>query len=182
MKRCLRRFFLLWPVILVSGLAIAEPETLGWLESSYLQPWGVRVTTKLDTGARTSSIHANNVHVYKKKREKWVRFTLPVGEREGYDSGIEAERPLIRETRIKEHVGESVPRYVVILDVCLNGKTYPTEVTLADRSQFNYTLILGRNMMSNNIIVDPGQKFISWDKSCPRKKRKTKTTDKADSG
>ena len=182
MKGIARGFFLFCPVLLFSIAAGAEPETLGWLESAFLQPWGVRVTAKLDTGARTSSINAHDIHVYKEKEEKWVRFTLPVGEREGYVNGIEVERPLVRVTRIKEHVGESVLRYVVALDVCINGKTRSTEVTLADRSQFNYTLILGRVMLANNIIVDPGSKFISTDKSCPRKKLRLNKTDKSDSG
>ena len=169
MKRYLYRFFLFLSVFPLGGSAESAPDPLGWLESAYLQPWGVRLTAKLDTGARTSSIHARNIHVYDKDGEEWVSFTLPVGEKEGYDNGIDVERPLIRKTRIKEHVGKSVLRYVVILDVCLNGKTYPAEVTLADRSQFNYTLILGRSMLGSNIIVDPGSKFISTDKSCPRK-------------
>ena len=182
MKGISRGYFLFYPVLLFSTAAGAEPETLGWLESAFLQPWGIRVTAKLDTGARTSSINANNIQVYKKDQDKWVRFTLPVGEKEGYVNGIEVERPLVRVTRIKEHVGKSVSRYVVALDVCINGKTRYTEVTLADRSQFNYTLILGRAMLANNIIVDPGSKFISTDKSCPRKKHRLKKTDKSDFG
>jgi hypothetical protein len=133
----------------------AKPVVLGWLESFYLP--GERMVAKLDTGAKTSSVHAKNIEVMEKDGIPWVSFTIP-SKNKAYP-GVYLERPLLRETRVKEHIGKSKPRYVVGLDFCLGGKLYTAEFTLADRDNFNYRVILGRSMLQGNIIVDPAKKF-----------------------
>ncbi|MBN1378008.1 MAG: ATP-dependent zinc protease [Gammaproteobacteria bacterium] len=147
---------------LISQTVQAKPVLFGWLESIYLQPSGERIVAKLDTGAKTSSVYASNIQLFKKDGKRWVRFTIPA-KRGG--NAIDMERPLLRETLVKEHIGESVPRYVVKLNFCLEGKFYNAEFTLADRENFNYRAILGRSMLQRQIIVDPGKKFIA-DKTC----------------
>ncbi len=145
----------------------AEPEVLGWLESAYIQPWNIKVRAKLDTGARTSSIHATNIEPYQVDDEPWVRFTItePKSKRQPVEREIRVEKPVIKETKIKEHVGESKFRYVVEIEFCLNGKHYTTPVTLADRSNFHYPLLLGRLTLKDSLIVDPAKIFTS-SKSC----------------
>ncbi len=147
--------------------ARAEQEVLGWLEAVYLQPWGIRLRTKLDTGARTSSIHVTGIETYHVDDQLWVRFTIPYRDKKDDPELQEVvlERPVIREARIKEHVGESVSRYVVEIEFCLNGKHYATPFTLADRSNFNYPMLLGRTTMKGNVMVDPGRTFTA-NKSC----------------
>ncbi|MCC6202798.1 MAG: ATP-dependent zinc protease [Gammaproteobacteria bacterium] len=146
--------------LLLAANCTAEPQILGWLEGAYLQPWGIRVRAKLDTGALTSSLHAEDIGTFERDGAAWVRFHLPYGRKEGYADGIIIERPLQREAVIKERVGESVVRYVVELDVCINGHTYRTPVSLFDRSKFNYPLIVGRTTLEGNIIVDSARTFI----------------------
>lgn len=145
----------------INAVAKEEPKVFGWLEYSYLMPWGIKVKTKLDTGAKTSSIHALNMKPFKREGKPWVRFTLghPIGMYEGLEEGIVVERPVTREVRIKERVGESKQRYVVELEFCLDGKTMPLEVSLSDRSNFNYELLLGRRTMVDTIMVDPARTF-----------------------
>lgn len=134
----------------------AEPKVLGWLESIYLRP-DERLVTKLDTGARTSSISATNILLMEKDGKAWVGFTVP--SKDSNYPGIYLERPLTRKTRVKQHSGKSRPRYVVELDFCLAGKFYTAEFSLANRDNFNYRVILGRSMLQGNIIVDPARKF-----------------------
>ncbi len=145
----------------------AEPEVMGWLESAYIQPWNIKVRAKLDTGARTSSIHATNIETYQVDDELWVRFTItePKSKDQPVEKEYSVEKPVIRETKIKEHVGESRSRYIVEINFCLNGKDYVTPVTLADRSNFHYPLLLGRRTLKGNLIVDPAKTFTS-SKSC----------------
>ena len=152
---------------LLSSPLHAEPEVLGWLENAYLEPYTVKIRAKLDTGAKTSSIYAINVEPFETDGSLWVRFTLPKSalKSEGSKKDIHIEKPVIRETKIKEHIGDSVSRYVVEIEFCLNGKNYVTPVTLADRSNFNYPLLLGRNILKDNFLVDPGKTFTST-KSC----------------
>ncbi len=150
----------------------AEPEVLGWLESALIKPWGIKVRAKLDSGALTSSIHATQIEEYHVDDELWVRFTLtqPINKKNNQsEKKIVVERPVIRETKIKEHIGDSMIRYVIEMEFCLNGKNYKTPVTLTDRSNFHYPLLLGRRTLKDNVLIDPGKTFTA-NKSCLHKK------------
>lgn len=153
--------------ILMAVPAFANSNVYGWLELGYLKPWDVEVKTKLDTGAKTSSLFAVDIEPFDKDGDQWVRFTLggPIGEKEGFEKGIKVEKPVVREVRIKEHFGKSMHRYVVEMDICLGGKTQRAEVTLADRSRFNYALLLGREAMTGNMIVNPDESYVA-EKQC----------------
>jgi hypothetical protein len=148
--------------------AASEPEILGWLEGAYLQPWGVRVRARLDSGALTSAMHAENIKVFKKNGADWVRFHFPFGRREGYDHGFDIERPLVRESRVKQRTGGLQQRYVINLDVCISGKTGSIELSLVNRLTFNYPIILGRAALAGRYLIDPGQTFLG-NRTCPRK-------------
>ncbi len=144
--------------------APARPRTLGWLEWAWLEPAHIRLKTKLDTGARTSSIHAVDVHTFERDEATWVRFRIPLSQRpEDTDrpEDLVMERPVVREVRIKDHGSDSMRRYVVELDLCIDGMTYPAQVTLANRGGFNYPLLLGRLAMRERIAVDPARKFTA---------------------
>ncbi len=146
----------------------AEPEILGWLESAFIKPWGIKVRAKLDTGALTSSIHATQIEEYYVDEELWVRFTLTQPMNEKYnqpEKKITVEKPVLKETKIKEHIGDSVLRYVVEMAFCLNGKNYITPVTLTDRTNFHYPLLLGRRTLKDNLLIDPGRTFTA-NKAC----------------
>lgn len=154
-------FFLVQP-------AASEPEILGWLEGAYLQPWGVRVRARLDSGALTSAMHAEHIKVFKKNGADWVRFHFPFGQREGFDHGFDIERPLVRESRVKQREGGLQQRYVINLDVCISGKTNTIELSLVNRSTFNYPIILGREALAGHYLIDPGRTFMGK-RTCPRK-------------
>lgn len=168
------RLFWPWLILLFafSPVTLAAPELLGWLEGAYLQPWGVRVRAKLDTGAITSSIHAEKIELFENDGEEWVRFHFPYGKREGFANGFMIEKPIRRQSQVKEHVGDNAIRYVVEIDICVSGDIFPVEVSLADRTKFNYPLILGRRALSGRYIVDP-EKTFTGSRSCPRRNRDT---------
>lgn len=142
----------------------AGPRTLGWLEWSYLLPGPVQLKTKLDTGARTSSIDAVDIMPYEHEGARWVRFRVPLSERpDDSDHGrdLVLERPVAREILIKEHAGDSSTRYVVRLDFCIDGMTFTTPVSLTSRKRFNYPVLLGRIALKRRAIVDPAGKFTA---------------------
>ena len=134
-----------------------ETRVMGWLEAVYLKPWGLRVTAKLDTGAKTSSVHASQVEHFTKDGKDWVRFSF-IQDEEKKKTLI--ERPLIRTAVIKERLAKSSTRDVVTLVVCKNGREYETEFTLNDRSNFNYPLLLGRSFLENVALVDASETFL----------------------
>lgn len=142
---------------------------MGWLETIYLQPANLKVTAKLDTGAKTSSVHASKIEHFVKSGSPWVRLLFSPDK----DSeSVKIERPLIRTAIIKERLAGSSKRDVVTLTFCKNGKNYETEFTLNDRSNFNYPVLLGRSFLAGIALVDSsstfnlkGEKDICLDKS-----------------
>jgi hypothetical protein len=149
--------------------AEARPRTFGWLEWAWLEPGHTRIKAKLDTGAKTSSIHAEDVELFERDGEEWVRFKVPLGTRKHAPKSardIHLERPLVRQVLIKEHEGPAARRHVVNVDLCLGGITFTTPVTLADRSRFLYPLLLGRVALQGRAVIDPAQKYLAT-RRCP---------------
>ncbi len=161
--------FLLTTSIL-SGSVFAETEfqeqdqliTAGWLEGVLLQPWNIRMRAKLDTGAKTSSLHAVDIRRFKKEGEQWVRFYT------GTKSLVKIEMPLVRDVKIKDHKLKAAVRPVVEMTFCLHNQLFTSEFSLIDRSPFNYPILLGRTMLQQGIIVDPSITFTvrSTKKKC----------------
>mgnify|MGYP000256461699 CR=1 FL=1 len=138
----------------------AKPTTLGWLQSVRLLPHKVRLTAKLDTGAKTSSLHALNIEMFDKNRIEYVRFTLPL-KKDSDQSQVVFELPLVKETRVKRHSSDNaVVRPVVELDFCIDGNVHSALFSLDDRSNFNYPVLLGRRFLASRFVVDPAQTFI----------------------
>jgi len=163
-----------------AGKADGQPReriVMGWLESVVIEPWGVKLRAKLDTGAKTSSMHAQHIERFKRKGKVWVRFTLDDHDKQTNETKVfTMERPLIREARVKNEEGNPVPRPVVSVEFCLDGVMYDAEVTLADRSNFFYRVLLGRRFLKDVALVDPDATFLTKSSRCADAgKSKTKT-------
>ncbi len=142
--------------------------TAGWLEMVILQPWNIKLRAKLDTGAKTSSLHAVDIERFERDGEKWVRFHTTDPDEENPLKFIEV--PLVRDVKIKRHKQKPQIRPVVEMTFCLDGQIYTSEFSLTDRSRFNYRVLLGRKMLQQGIIVDPASTFIlkTRRKSCKK--------------
>ena len=180
MSRLIKNFTISLAILAAhSGPAVGEPEFLGWLEGAYLQPWGIRVKAKLDSGAKTSALHAERIEPFDKEGQKWVRFHFPYGRRDGFREGVDIEKPVVRESRVRIGSGnEFEERYVVEFDVCLSGKTSNIEVSLTERGDFNYPMLLGREAMAGRYVIDPQQTFMG-NRTCPRGRDKLRKKSKS---
>lgn len=164
-------------LLFASNLTFADEEmintqqtltTAGWLENIVLAPWNIKLRAKLDTGAKTSSLHALNIERFKQDGNHWIRFHV--------ENPVDGnplkpiELPLIRDVKIKKHKRKAVTRPVVNMDFCLNGQIFSSEFNLVDRSEFNYPVLLGRSMLQQGIVVDPATTFtLQTDKqSCQK--------------
>lgn len=130
---------------------------MGWLEAVFLMPSRTQVTAKLDTGAKTSSLSAENVEHFTRDGSEWVRFQFRP---EKGARTIPIERPLIRTAVIKERQSQSSMRDVVSLTICKSGRLFETEFTLYDRTQFNYPMLLGRSFLEGVVLVDAEETFL----------------------
>lgn len=135
---------------------------LGWLETIVLKPWDLVLRAKLDTGANTSSIDAEDIAYFEKEGESWVRFAIIKNKRNDKpDHRIEIERPVVRTVLIREHFWESQRRPVVTLPFCLNGTLFEAQFNLVNRSNFKYPVLLGRRFLQNVALVDPDATLLT---------------------
>jgi hypothetical protein len=139
-----------------------EPVVLGFVENVNVGNLGLDMKGKLDTGADTSSVHAYNVKVYKRgERDNWVRFRL-IG-KDGRT--IRYDQNVIRFVHIKTKTGGLIRRPVIHLPLCVGGVKARAEINLADRGDFDYDILVGREFMANRILVDSSSSFIA-DNGC----------------
>ena len=147
------------------------PETLGYVEWIVMQDTSLRLKARLDTGAKTSSLHAVNIEPFEKEGEEWVSFQIPLGDHEDQPSEgelnhedviLELERPVERTVLIKRKGAPSQKRYVVMMDFCIAGTSHTTQFSLTDRGKFSYPALLGRRFMrDDNILIDSADPFLA---------------------
>jgi len=146
------------PAIAGSKSEPQQKEIYGYLEDVVLSGVGIELPAKLDTGADTSSLDATQIKRFRRSDVSWVRFTI-----EDPENGelVTLERHYVRSARIKRHDGEHQRRPVVEVDVCLGGESYAVEVSLIDRSQFDYPILLGRSALEGVALVDSELTFTT---------------------
>lgn len=145
-------------VFVVVHPASAGPKTIiGWIEKVRIYPGAPLIHAKLDTGAKHCSLNAPNITEFQRNGETWVRFgiTNKSGEK------VTLERKVHRIASIKRHGAMIQRRFAVRLGICLGTLYKEVEVNLVDRSDFLYPLLIGRNFMSDDLIVDPSTKFTT---------------------
>ncbi len=132
----------------------------GWIETVSFTQDNLPVYAKLDTGAKTSSIHAINIKKLQKNNEDWVSFTLVLQGADDKIHKIPMEAPRTRHVLIKKHGEESDERVAIDLNFCFNGEMHTAEFTLANRKKYNYSVLLGRSFMKEVVLVDPANTFL----------------------
>ncbi len=139
----------------------ADPiQVYGWREKIKIQEIEQEFHAKLDTGALTSSIHAEDIKLFERDGAKWVRF-VATNPREENAKRIPVEAPLVRYARIKEVGGESTRREVVRLNIRIGNRSLRGEFTLANRSNMLVPVLIGRTMLRELGWVDPGRTYLA---------------------
>lgn len=152
------------------GVDARDKLQLGWLERVRLQPWDIVVKAKLDTGAKTAAIHATDIERFDKEGKPWVRFRLWLNHRDPASETILVEKPLARDVTIKMRGTEkNASRPSVKMEFCLGGKRYQALFTLANRTKFNYPILLGRRFLADLAVIDPAARY-NTDPTCPKSK------------
>ncbi|MBC8268287.1 MAG: ATP-dependent zinc protease [Rhodospirillaceae bacterium] len=133
---------------------------IGWREWVGFPELGIdRIKAKIDTGARTSVIHAFRVRKLDDADEPRVEFYLhPVQRR--LKPELYCTARIVDERIVKSSNGESETRYVIITPMRLGEETWPIELTLSDRDQMGFRVLAGRASIRGRCIVDPGSSFL----------------------
>ena len=117
------------------------------------------VKARVDSGAKTSSIHAFNIEPFMRESEQWVRFDLhPL--QKSRRATIRCEAPVVDRRAIRSSNGSSEKRFVIRTPLTLNGETWDIELTLTNRDAMGYRMLLGREAMSGRILVDSEEEFL----------------------
>lgn len=138
-----------------------RPKTIiGWREIVGLPDLGIeRLKAKIDTGARTSALHAVDLVPFERDGTRWIEFNVPLP---GEPRTKRYAAPIADERHIKNTSGEPEHRYVIHLTLVLGGRHWHIDVSLADREKMKFDMILGRTAVRrHNITVDPGRSFLA---------------------
>lgn len=134
---------------------------IGWREWVALPDFGVeRIKVKVDTGARTSSLHAFALKSFRRDDRSWVRFQIHPAQRHSVPS-IEVEAPVLEYRTIRSSNGKASRRPVIVTAVILLGQSWPIELTLASRDQMGFRMLLGREAIRNRFLVDTGGSYYT---------------------
>lgn len=147
--------------IVFPAVADDAQKVFGWVEKATLEPWGVAVKAKLDSGALTSSLDARDIEVFDRQGEEWVRFRLRLeDEASGETFTQRLTLPLYRDLRVRGAGGRD-ERPVVLMKVCLGDTVYEEQFGLRDREEMNYPLLLGRRSIGHLGLLDVRETFLS---------------------
>ncbi len=152
-----------------------SPNTLpviGWREWVGLPGFGIeRIKAKVDTGARSSSLHAFDLQEFERAGAKWVRFQVHPVQR-SRDRTVEVEAEVLEHRSVRSSSGRASLRPVIVTDVRLMGITWPVELTLASRDEMGFRMLLGREAFRRRFLVDAGRSYCGGK---PKRRKKSKS-------
>lgn len=134
---------------------------LGWREWVSLPELGLkRIKAKVDTGARTSALHAFELHAFDKDGVPWVGFKIHPRQ---YRTDLEVDcQARVKDQRVvTDSGGHQEVRYVIETPIKLMGDEWPIELTLTARDDMRFRMLLGRTAIKNRAVVDPGRSYLT---------------------
>lgn len=132
---------------------------IGSVENVRITPPGLVLPARIDTGAESSSLDAREIREFKRDGDPWVRFRIAGTEGNLSD---DIEQPVVRHVRILQATTpEAERRPVVRLGIAIGSHTEVAEFTLSDREHLTYPVLVGRNVLTDVMVVDVGQSRIA---------------------
>lgn len=133
---------------------------VGWREWASFPDLGVdAIKAKVDTGARTSALHAVDTESFEKDGATWVRFGV-VARGHSEATAVPVEAALLEWREVRSSNGIVQRRPVIETELGLGDGAWDVELTLSDRSLMGFQLLLGRQALRNKVVVDPGRSFL----------------------
>ena len=134
---------------------------IGWREWVALPDLGVtRIKAKIDTGARSSALHAFDLEHFRRRGHDMVRFAIHTLQRSSKRIII-AEAEMLDERVVRSSNGVNALRPVILTRVELLGESWPIELTLASRDEMGFRMLLGRQAVRGRFLIDPGRSYLA---------------------
>ncbi|MEO7052840.1 MAG: RimK/LysX family protein [Rhodanobacter sp.] len=142
----------------MTDLIGAQRVTLGWRERLSLPQLGIGVIkAKLDTGARSSSLHVDTIETFQRAGVTWLRFSLHPGRRGAL--AVHCETPALDRRTVTDTGGRRTERWFIRSEVQLAGARFAVDINLTDRRHMLFPMLLGRSALLGRFIVDPARSY-----------------------
>ena len=133
---------------------------LGWREWASLPQFNInQIKAKIDTGARSSALHAFTIEPYRKGGQRWVMFAIhPI--QKISDISIECHSVIKDRRIVTDSGGHKQRRYVIETQLILGQKLITAEMTLTNRDTMLFRLLIGRTSLNNHFIINPSASYL----------------------
>jgi hypothetical protein len=133
------------------------PMRLGWREWLSLPDLGIdAIRAKIDSGARSSALHVDELHLETVDGAPWVRFSLDPGAGET----LQCAAPVIDRRPVTDSGGHRTERVFIRTTLVIGTLRYPIEINLTSRRNMLFPMLLGRTAMDGRFLIDPGASFV----------------------
>jgi len=133
---------------------------LGWREWVALPDLNIgQIKAKIDTGARSSALHAYTIDPYRKGEQRWIMFAIHPRQKHT-DVSIECHAPIKDRRLVTDSGGHKQWRYVIETQLVLGHSIITAEMTLTNRDTMRFRMLLGRTAMDGRFIIDPGASYL----------------------
>jgi len=139
-----------------------EKKPVGWREWCQFPALGVpAIKAKIDTGAKTSALHATHIRRFEQDGKPWVSFRIHTDHKSARPA-FSCSLPLVEERKVRSSNGQSEKRIVVVTEVILGREAVPvrTHLTLTNREKMGFRLLIGRNTLKGRYLVDSSASFL----------------------
>ena len=134
---------------------------IGWRELIGLPDLGIdKIKAKVDTGARTSALHAFRITPFSKDNDTYVRFYVHPAQHKKTPE-VECIALVVDQRHVTNSGGKATERYVIRTTIIAGDESWPIELTLTNRDEMGFRMLLGRQAIRRRFVVDPGRSYVT---------------------